>query len=97
MTSKTKLPTNLSRHRNNLHDHPLLSKGGIHCKCYKSKRRIDKMKMKKEWRPQNVFLTVCFGESILTNTITNLINRFKIKYRNLLLIIYKQYFIIANK
>jgi len=55
MASKTKLPTKLSRQRNLLHDHPLLSKGGIHRKSYKSKRSIDKVKMKKEWLPQNIF------------------------------------------
>jgi hypothetical protein len=70
MTSKTKFPTNLSRQRNLLHDHPLLSKGGIHRKSYKSKRRTDKVKIKKEWLPQNIFLTVYFGESFLVNSIT---------------------------
>ena len=58
MAIKTKLPTKLSRQRNLLHDHPLLTKGGVHRKSNKSKRRIDKVKMKKEWLPQNIFLTV---------------------------------------
>ena len=65
MASKTKLPTKLTRQRNLLHDHPLLSKGGVHRKSNKSKRRIDKVKMKKEWLPQNIFTRVCFGESFL--------------------------------
>jgi len=55
MASKTKLPTKLTRQRNLLHDHPLLSKGGVHRKSNKSKRCIDKVKMKKEWLPQNIF------------------------------------------
>ncbi len=67
MAIKTKLPTKLSRQRNLLHDHPLLTKGGVHRKSNKSKRRIDKVKMKKEWLPQNIFLTVYFGESFLIN------------------------------
>lgn len=58
MSSKTKLPTKLTRQRNLLHDHPLLSKGGIHRKNNKSKRRIEKVKMKKEWLHQKIFLTV---------------------------------------
>jgi len=68
MTSKTKshksVVAKLSR-RNPLHDHPLLSKGGEHRKTNKSKRRLDKVKMKKEWLPQNIFLAVFFGESFL--------------------------------
>lgn len=71
MTSKKKLPTKLSRQRNHLHDHPLLSKGGVHRKSNKSKRRIDKVKMKKEWLPQSIFPRVCFGESFLVKPITN--------------------------
>ena len=71
MASKTKLPTKLTRQRNLLHDHPLLSKGGIHCKSNKSKRRMDKIKMKKEWIPQNIFFTVYFGDSLLVKLITN--------------------------
>ncbi len=68
MTSKTKLPKSvvakLSR-RNPMHDHPLLSKGGEHRKTFKSKRRLVKVKIKKEWLPQNIFSVVCFGESFL--------------------------------
>ena len=66
MATKNKLSTKRMRQRNLLHDHPLLSKGGAHCKTYKSKRRLDKVKMKKEWLPQNIFPTVYFGESFLT-------------------------------
>lgn len=35
--------------RNLLHDHPLLRKGGVHEKSDKTKRRIEKQKLKKEW------------------------------------------------
>ena len=53
------------RRRNPLHNHPLLFKGGIHRKTNKSKRRLDKVKMKKEWLPQNILLPVYFGEATL--------------------------------
>ena len=65
MFNKTKLPLKLMRQRNLLHNHPLLSKGGVHGKSNKSKRRLEKAKLKKEWLPQNVLLTVWFGESFL--------------------------------
>lgn len=67
MAIKMKLPTKRSRQRNLLHDHPLLTKGGVHRKSNKSKRRIDKVKIKKEWLPQNIFSKVYFGESYLVN------------------------------
>lgn len=54
----------LSR-RNPLHNHPLLFKGGVHRKTNKSKRRLEKVKMKKEWFPQSIFSLVYFGEGIL--------------------------------
>jgi hypothetical protein len=50
--------------RNSLHNNPLLFKGGAHRKTNKSKRRMEKVKMKKEWLPQNIFLQVYFGETI---------------------------------
>ena len=46
------------RRRNPLHNHPLLFKGGVHRKTNKSKRRLDKVKMKKEWLPQSVLSPV---------------------------------------
>ena len=52
----------LSR-RNPLHNHPLLFKGGVHRKTYKSIRRDNNVKLKKEWLPQSVFAKVYFGES----------------------------------
>ncbi|MEM7401425.1 MAG: hypothetical protein AAF304_05685 [Pseudomonadota bacterium] len=55
MKSKAKSKIKLSRHRNLLHNHPMLRKGGVHQKCNKSKRRLDKVNMKKEWLPQNIF------------------------------------------
>ncbi len=87
MSNKIKFPTKLTRQRNLLHNHPLLRKGGIHRKSNKSKRRLEKVKMKKEWLPQNIFATVCFGEGshvhlqFCSNTSSKL----------------KQYFMIANK
>ena len=41
--------------RNPLHNHPLLSKGGVHRKTNKAKRQQEKMKMKKELLPQSKF------------------------------------------
>jgi len=35
--------------RNPFHNHPLLRKGGVHEKSNKTKRRIDKQRLKKEW------------------------------------------------
>ena len=58
MEYKCKLPIKLIRQKNYLHNHPLLSKGGLHRKSNKSKRCLEKVKMKKEWLPQNIFLTV---------------------------------------
>ena len=52
----------LSR-RNPLHNHPLLFKGGVHRRTYKSIRRKENVKLKKEWLPQSVFAKVHFGES----------------------------------
>jgi len=67
MTKKIKMPkdnlTKLSR-RNPMHDHPLLRKGGAHRKTNKSKRRLDKVKVKKEWLPKNIFTTIYFSEAI---------------------------------
>lgn len=68
MTSKSasqKIKVTKLSKRNPMHDHPLLSKGGIHRKTNKSKRCLDKMKIKKEWLPQNIFSAVYFGESFL--------------------------------
>ena len=58
MTKKAKLCR-----RNLLHDHPLLYKGGIHQKTNKAKRRNNKIRMKKEWLPQNIFASVYFVEA----------------------------------
>ncbi len=66
-----KLKHKFSRKRNLLHDHPLLSKGEVHQKSNKSKRRLEKVKMKKEWLPQNIFKAVYSGEAIQRNTVYN--------------------------
>lgn len=60
MMNKRKL-----RRRNPLHNHPLLFKGSMHRRTYKSKRRKENVKLKKEWLPQSVFTKVHFGESCL--------------------------------
>ena len=51
--------------RNPLHNHPLLTKGGRHTKTNKAVRRKEKIAIKKEWLPQNIFSRVDFGESSL--------------------------------
>jgi len=53
--------------RNPMHNHPLLKKGGAHRKTNKSKRRLDKMAIKKEWLPLNIFSRVYLGESFLVS------------------------------
>lgn len=67
MTKKCNLPKKITRQRNILHNHPLLAKGGTHSKSNKSKRRLDKVKIKKEWLPLNIFTPVYFGETIHAN------------------------------
>ncbi len=57
--------------RNPLYNHPLLFKGCVHRKNNKSKRRMEKVKMKKEWLPQSIFPRVYFGEDILFCTFPN--------------------------
>ena len=60
MTKKEKL-----HKRNPLHNHPLLFKGGVHCKTNKSRRREERVMLKKEWLSQNIFSPVYFGEAFL--------------------------------
>ncbi|MES9993986.1 MAG: hypothetical protein ABW098_18705 [Candidatus Thiodiazotropha sp.] len=38
-----------NRQRNPLHNHPLLSKGGVHEKTNKAKRRKEKQNLRKGW------------------------------------------------
>ena len=70
MTHKVKL-----RRRNPLHNHPLLFKGSAHHKTNKSKRRMEKVKMKKEWLPQNIFSQVYFEEVFLLLGVSRLIRK----------------------
>ena len=63
MKNKEKLSIN-NRQRNILHDHPLLHKGGVHQKSNKSKRSLDKVKLKKEWLPQNIFSKQYISENL---------------------------------
>ena len=64
MKNKLKLPKNHNRHRNFLHNHPILTKGGVHKKSNKSKRCLEKVKMKKEWLPQNIFYKQYISENL---------------------------------
>ena len=66
--SRNNKKTKQTRYRNTLHDHPLLSKCCVHQKSNKSKRRLEKVKVRKEWLVQNIFNAVYFGETIHTNT-----------------------------
>ena len=54
----------LKRQRNFLYNHPLLRKCGAHQKSSKSKRRLENVKLKKEWLPQNMFKLIYFEEAI---------------------------------
>ncbi|MFV1982400.1 MAG: hypothetical protein ACC657_02580 [Thiohalomonadales bacterium] len=57
-----KIKVNLTKARNPLHDHPLMQKGGVHEKSKKTKRRIDKQKLKNEWRSLIILLTSVIKE-----------------------------------
>ena len=47
---KMKIKVASTRLRNPFHDHPLMKKGGVHEKSDKTKRRIEKQKLKNgEW------------------------------------------------
>lgn len=51
-----KIKVTTTRLRNPFHDHPLMKKGGVHEKSDKTKRRIEKQKLKmKEWYEQSVY------------------------------------------
>jgi|GEM_PF-2653917 len=68
MSKSKQLPKNKAINlprRTPLHNHPLLSKGGKHAKTNKAIRRKEKIAIKKEWLPQNIFFRVDFGESTL--------------------------------
>lgn len=53
---KMKIKVTTTRLRNPFHDHPLMKKGGVHEKSDKTKRRIEKQKLKmKEWYEQSVY------------------------------------------
>ncbi len=47
--AKKKRVAGLTGTRNHLHDHPLLRKGGTHQQTPKSRRRLDKVSLKREW------------------------------------------------
>ncbi len=53
------------RRRNPLHNHPLLHKGGVHRQSNKSRRRLDKIRLKKEHYQQNAITKVCFADNVL--------------------------------
>lgn len=58
---KMKIKVASTRLRNPFHDHPLLKKGGVHEKSDKSKRRIEKQKLKNgEWYEQSVYQNILF-------------------------------------
>ena len=47
--------------RNPFHDHPLMKKGGVHERSDKTKRRIEKQKLKNgEWYEQSVYKNILF-------------------------------------
>ena len=64
MSNKSNFTKKANRQRNLLHNHPLLHKGGAHCKSNKSRRRLEKVKMKKEWLAQRRFQIASFAQAI---------------------------------
>ena len=58
---KMKIQVASTRLRNPFHDHPLLKKGGVHEKSDKTKRRIEKQKLKNgEWYEQSIYKNILF-------------------------------------
>lgn len=58
---KMKIKVASIRLRNPFHDHPLLKKGGVHEKSDKTKRRIEKQKLKNGgWYEQSVYKNILF-------------------------------------
>jgi len=58
-----KITITIKKPRNPLHDNPLMRKGGVHEKSKKTKRRIEKQKLKNEWVSLMIFLSSIFKES----------------------------------
>ncbi len=46
------------RHRNRLHDHPLMRKGGVHQKSNKALRRAARQALQRKWDEQKALSTV---------------------------------------
>ena len=58
---KKKIKVTSTKLRNPFHNHPLMNKGGVHEKSDKSKRRIEKQKLKnEEWYEQSVYKNILF-------------------------------------
>lgn len=60
-----KIKISIKKPRNPLYGNPLLRKGGVHEKSKQTKRRIEKQKLKNEWRSLMIFLRVLLKNSIL--------------------------------
>jgi hypothetical protein len=60
-----KIKISIKKVRNPLHANPLMRKGGVHEKSKKTKRRIEKQKLKSEWGSLIVLLLVSLKNSIL--------------------------------
>jgi hypothetical protein len=43
-------PKRILKARNPLHDHPLMRKGGVHARDNKANRKVEKQRLKQEWR-----------------------------------------------
>ncbi|MFV2059799.1 MAG: hypothetical protein ACC653_03890 [Gammaproteobacteria bacterium] len=57
-----KIKINIKKVRNPLHANPLMRKGGVHEKSKKTKRRIEKQKLKDEWGSLIIFLSSVIKE-----------------------------------
>lgn len=58
-----KIKITVLKKRNPLHNNPLMRKGGVHEKTKKTKRRLDKQKLRNEWRSLIIFILSVIKES----------------------------------
>ncbi len=57
-----KIKITINKPRNPTHNNPLMRKGGVHEKSRKTKRRIEKQKLKNEWGSLILFLNSVIKE-----------------------------------
>jgi len=65
-----KIKITILKQRNLLHNHPLMRKGGVHEKSKKTKRRLDKQKLRDEWGSLMIFTKSVIKEFHLHGNLT---------------------------